>query len=229
MCVSFSGRCLLSEYLTGRDSNRGQCSQPCRWTYSLVEEKRPGRFFPISEDESGTHIMNAQDMCMLPHLDKLAAAGITSFKIEGRAKSAYYVSVVTNAYRAALDSNTPPQWALDEVYKVSHREYCTGFYFPDNPPGQCYEGDGYVRNWEVAAYVVGTEDGFLLCEERNRFALGDTLELLRPGKKPVELVVNTMLDMDSNPLAVANHPMMQIKLPFGEDCPAGAMLRRAAD
>jgi putative protease len=236
MCVSFSGRCLLSQYLTGRDGNRGACTQPCRWSYRLVEEKRPGLYLPISEGEQGTNILNAQDMCLLPHLDRLAAAGISSFKIEGRAKSVYYVAVVTNAYRAALDqylrhpaSYAPPAWALEEVYKVSHREYCTGFYFPETPPTQCYQGDGYVRNWEVAATVIGVEEGRLVCQERNRFSVGDKLELLRPGTEPVELTVESILDEEGNSIPVANHPMAIIRLPFREDCSPGAMLRRLAD
>ena len=134
MCVSFSGRCLLSQYLVSRDANRGECAQPCRWGYHLVEEKRPNEFFPIFEDEKGTYILNAKDMCMIEHIDKLAKAGVDSLKIEGRAKSAYYVTVVTNAYRMAVDEyyKNPdnfilPDWIRDEVYKVSHRKYCNGF------------------------------------------------------------------------------------------------------
>jgi putative protease len=117
----------------------------------------------------------------------------------------------------------------DEVYTVSHREYCTGFYFPETPPTQCYQGDGYVRNWEVAANVIDMSDGYLVCVERNRFSVGDTLELLRPGLEPVEIVVESMLDEESNPIAVANHPMMKVRIPFAGECPAGSMLRRLAD
>ncbi len=140
MCMSFSGRCLLSSYLTNRDANRGACSQPCRWSYHLMEEKRPGQFFPVFEDEQGSYILNAKDLCMLPYLDKVVEAGVDSLKIEGRAKSSYYVSVVTNAYRQAMDLYLQdparfqiPDWLLEEVYKVSHRQYCTGFFLWASP------------------------------------------------------------------------------------------------
>ena len=149
MCVSFSGRCLLSQYLVNRDANRGECAQPCRWGYHLVEEKRPNEFFPIFEYEKGTYILNAKDMCMIEHIDKLAQAGVDSLKIEGRAKSAYYVTVVTNAYRMAVDEyyRNPdnfvlPDWIRDEVYKVSHRKYCNGFFFGTPENSQYYENSG---------------------------------------------------------------------------------------
>ena len=169
MCMSVSGRCLISNYLTGRDANRGECAQPCRWNYYLMEEKRPGEYFPVLEDKDGSYILNAKDLCMLPYLDKLAGAGITSFKIEGRAKSSYYVSVITNAYRIAMDlyQKNPagfalPPWLLEEVRKVSHRHYSTGFYF--DRPGQYLDDGGYIRNYDVIAIVDGYEAGKLrLC------------------------------------------------------------------
>lgn len=235
MCVSFSGRCLLSQYLTGRDGNRGECAQPCRWQYRLVEEKRPGLYIPISDGERGSSILNAQDLCMLPHLDKLAAAGVSSLKIEGRAKSAYYTAVITNAYRMALelyyknpDKYDLPDWLLKEVYKVSHREYSTGFYFPEKPPGQCYKSCGYIRDWEVVATVYGQEGGNLLCHERNRFTVGEQLELLRPGQPPLSLRVESLFDAEGQRIEVANHPMMELRIPFHGECPAGSLLRRAA-
>lgn len=234
MCVSFSGRCLLSNYLTGRDGNRGQCAQPCRWGYHLMEEKRPGLYFPIFEDESGSHILNAQDLCMIEHVDKLAQAGVSSFKLEGRAKSAYYVAVVTNAYRMALElyrknpaGYAPPAWLADEVRKVSHREYSTGFYFGGDPPGQCYGNRGYVRRWEVVATVDGWRDGHILCTERNRFFSGDELELLQPGVEPVALTVTALLDEEGAPLEQANHPMMKLRIPYPLPVAPGAMLRKA--
>lgn len=232
MCVSFSGRCLLSNYLTYRDGNRGQCAQPCRWGYYLMEEKRPGQYFPLFEDEQGSHILNAQDMCMIEHIDKMVDAGVTSLKIEGRAKSAYYGAVVTNAYRIALDlyaqndTYDPPQWLLDEVRKVSHRQYSTGFYLGEKPE-QWYENRGYIRNWEVVATVDGWKDGELFCTERNRFFPGDELELVQPGRPPVVMTAHTLLDEEGQSLESANHPMMKLRIPYPHPCVPGAMLRKA--
>ncbi len=233
MCMSFSGRCLISQYLLGRDANRGQCAQPCRWGYHLVEEKRPGQFFPIFEDEKGTYILNAQDLSMLPYLDKLAAAGITSFKIEGRAKSTYYVAAVTGAYRQGIDlymqdpgNYSAPDWLIEETKKVSHRQYSTGFYFPEQPPEQYYKSGGYVRDWEVVATVDGWEEGYLICTERNRFGVGEELEIFYPLGRPDKLVVEQILDPEGQSLEVACHPMMKLRIPCSAAYPAGAMLRR---
>lgn len=233
MCMSFSGRCLISQYLAGRDANRGECAQPCRWAYHLMEEKRQGQFFPVFEDERGSYILNAQDLCMLPYIGKLAAAGITSFKIEGRAKSAYYVAAVTNAYRMAADlyAQNPagfeaPAWLIGETQKVSHREYSTGFYFENAPPAQYYDSGGYVRDWEVVAVVESYENGFLICTERNRFSRGEVLEVLAPKQKPAELIVTALYDEDGTALETARHPMMRLKIPCGAAYPAGSMLRR---
>ena len=168
MCVSFSGRCLLSQYLVSRDANRGECAQPCRWGYHLMEEKRTDEFYPIFEDEKGTYILNAKDLCMIDHLDKIAKAGVTSLKIEGRAKSSYYVSIVTNAYRMAVDilKKDPdnyklPEWIREEVFKVSHRKYCTGFFFGHPKDCQYYENSGYIREYDVAAIVDECKGGML--------------------------------------------------------------------
>ncbi|GHU80623.1 peptidase U32 [Clostridia bacterium] len=233
MCMSFSGRCLISQYLTGRDGNHGECTQPCRWNYRLVEEKRPGQYFPIFEDDSGSYILNAQDMSMLAHIDKLAAAGIGGFKIEGRAKSAYYVAVVTNAYRLALElyrkdpsGFAPPEWLLDEVKKVSHRQYGTGFYFGGSPPGQYSESGGYVREWDVVAVVEGWRDSMLICTGRNRFFRGDSLEILEPGQRPLEFVVSKMYDEEGGEIDTARHPMNQVLIPFERDVAKGAIIRR---
>lgn len=233
MCVSFSGRCLLSNYLTGRDGNRGECAQPCRWNYALMEEHRPGEYYPIEEDEKGTFILNAKDLCMIEHLDKLAEAGVDSFKIEGRAKSSYYVAVVSNAYRNAVDilAKDPehyqlPQWLLDEMRKVSHREYSTGFYFGRPQNGQYYETRGYVREWAVMAKVAGWEDGMLLCSQRNRFFKGDRLEALIP-RQPTQVVeVKELLDGEGNPIESARHPVMDLKIPFDHPLPPGTLLRK---
>lgn len=234
MCVSFSGRCLLSNYLTGRDANRGDCAQPCRWSYRLMEETRPGEYFPVFEDARGTHILNSRDMCMLEHVAELARAGISCFKIEGRAKSEYYVAVITNAYRCALseyersgfrDDFKVPKWIADEAYTVSHREYSTGFYF-GGEPGQVTENGGYVRQYEVAAMVDGWDNGQLLLSQRNRFCVGDTLELLEPGCMPVQLPVAELFDGDGAAISCAPHPMMKLRIPFAREIPAGTVVRR---
>lgn len=236
MCVSFSGRCLLSQYLVNRDANRGECAQPCRWGYHLVEEKRPNEFYPVFEDEKGTYILNAKDMCMIEHIDKLAEAGVYSLKIEGRAKSAYYVTVVTNAYRMAVDEyyRDPynfrlPDWIRDEVYKVSHRQYCNGFFFgtPDN--SQYYENSGYIRNYDVVAVVDRCEDGVVYCTQRNRFFAGDKVELLAPSQKPVELALTELFDENGQPVEVANHAMMKFSFRSELTFPPGTVIRKATE
>ncbi len=230
MCMSVSGRCVISNYLTGRDANRGECSQPCRWSYHLMEEKRPGIFLPVFEDAHGSTILNAKDLCMLEHLRALIDAGVTSFKIEGRAKSPYYVGVVTNAYRAALDAALQglpaPEWTLRELQTVSHREYSTGFYFGREPLQQSYYAGGYVQDWEVSAVVERCENGRLHLIEKNRFAQGDALELLEPGRRPRQLVVTDLRDESGEPLDAARHPHMRISVAFDGYASAGAMLRR---
>ena len=181
MCVSYSGRCLLSNYMTGRDSNRGECAQPCRYQYALMEEKRPGEYFPVFEDEKGTYIMNSRDMCMIDHLDDLMAAGVDCLKIEGRAKSAYYAAIVTGAYRHCLDdvaAGRPldPVWR-DEVEHISHRHYATGFFY--GQPGQYYESARYLRDWQICAVVTNCdENGLGTLSLRNKFAAGDIVEVV---------------------------------------------------
>ncbi len=236
MCVSFSGRCLLSQYLVNRDANRGECAQPCRWGYHLVEEKRPGQYFPIFEDEKGTYILNAKDMCMIEHIDKLAEAGVNSLKIEGRAKSAYYVTVVTNAYRMAVDEyyKDPynfklPDWIRDEVYKVSHRKYCKGFFFGTPEDSQYYENSGYIRNYDVVAVVEKCENGIAYCSQRNRFFAGDTVEILAPSQRPVELVLDKLFNEDGEQIDTANHAMMKFSFPCEHVFPAGSVIRKATN
>ncbi len=233
ICVSISGRCLLSNYLTARDANRGECAQPCRWAYHLMEEKRPGQYFPIFEDERGTHILNAKDLCLIEHLDRLYRAGVTSFKIEGRAKSAYYVSVITNAYRLAVDHlmadpdrYTLPQWILDEVTKVSHRQYSTGFLYGVPEAGQYYENGGYLRNYDVVAMVDQTVEGGILVTQRNKFSVGDVVEVLQPKQPPFCLTVTAITDREGNRLTDACHPMEQVVIPCDRAVSEGAILRR---
>ena len=233
MCVSFSGRCLLSSYLVNRDPNRGECAQPCRWGYHLTEEKRPELHFPIFEDEKGSYILNAKDLCMISHIHELAQAGITSFKIEGRAKSAYYVAVITNAYRQAVDrwKEAPDRfqlepWMEEETRKVSHRQYCTGFYFGPPNQGQYYGDSGYIRSYDVVAVVEGYAEGRLLCVEKNRFSVGDRLELVIPGRRPEEMTVSAMEDGEGQSISCARHPMMQLRIPCERPYPAGTILRK---
>ena len=219
MCVAMSGRCLLSHYLAGRDANRGECAQPCRWKYSLVEEQRPGEYLDISED-SGTYIMNSRDLCMIEHIKEMADAGISALKIEGRMKSAYYAAVATNAYRHAIDaaaSELPLKdvWR-EEVNKINHREYSTGFYFDHNGPGQ-YCGDSMYRcECDVVAIVESCgSDGSAVLTQRNKFYRGDQLELLTPLDEPVVFTVNNITDADGQEIDSTPHPMMKlnIKLP----------------
>lgn len=232
MCVSFSGRCLLSQYLVNRDANRGECAQPCRWSYSLMEETRKGEYYPIMEDSSGTYILNAKDLCMIDHLDKVAKAGVTSLKIEGRAKSSYYVSVVTNAYRMAVDilKQAPenyklPQWVRDEVFKVSHRPYCTGFFFGHPKDCQYYESSGYIREYDVAAIVDECKGGYLYCTQRNKFFKGDEVEILAPGKIFDTLRVEELYNGDGEPIESANHAMMKIRIPCEKEYPENSIIR----
>ena len=231
MCVSYSGRCLLSNYMTGRDANRGACAQPCRYQYALVEEKRPGEYFPIGEDAGGAYIMNSKDMCMIDHIPELIDAGLDSLKIEGRAKSAYYAAVVTGAYRHAIDAALAgqplePVWR-DEVEKVSHRPYSTGFYFGE--PGQHTSHSRYVRDWQIMAVVTScTPDGTALCELRNKLSAGDELELAGPGLKPVPVTVEGLTDGDGLPIPEARKPQMPFYLKLPVQAPPLSLLRRKA-
>ena len=231
MCVSYSGRCLLSNYMTGRDANRGACAQPCRYQYALVEEKRPGEYFPIGEDAGGAYILNSRDMCMIDHIPELIDAGLDSLKIEGRAKSAYYAAVVTGAYRHAIDAALAgqplePVWR-DEVEKVSHRPYSTGFYFGE--PGQHTSHSRYVRDWQIMAVVTScAPDGTALCELRNKLSAGDELELVGPGLKPVPVTVEGLTDGDGLPIPEARKPQMPFYFRLPIQAPPLSLLRRKA-
>ncbi len=230
MCVSYSGRCLLSNYMTGRDSNRGQCAQPCRYQYALMEEKRPGEFFPVFEDEKGTYIMNSRDMCMIDHLDELCDAGIDCLKIEGRAKSAYYAAIVTGAYRHVLDDvwegHTPDKIWRDEVEHVSHRHYSTGFYY--GYPGQFTENSRYLREWQICA-VVETCDagGNAVLSLRNKFAAGDTVEGVGPDLRPFLWQVPPMEDSDGVPLLEPRTPQMRFRARLPKQVPPLSFVRHA--
>lgn len=232
MCMSYSGRCLLSSFMAGRDANRGNCAQPCRWKYSLVEELRPGEYYDIFED-NGSYILNSKDLCMIQHIPELVSAGIDSFKIEGRVKTEYYNATITNAYRMALDAyfKSPEIWDRNgiwttEVQKVSHREYYTGFYF-NGTDGQHYENSSYIRDWDVAAIVLECDtDGLATVTQRNRFFAEDTLEILEPNVAPTMVSAKTMTDMKGTALTVAPHAKMELKIKLPHQVPTGTFLRR---
>ena len=232
MCVSYSGRCLLSNYMTGRDSNRGACAQPCRYQYYLMEEKRPGEYFPVFEDEKGTYIMNSRDMCMIDHVGELMDAGLNSLKIEGRAKSAYYAAIVTGAYRHVIDDvaagrPVDPVWR-DEVEHVSHRHYATGFYF--GQPGQYTDNARYIREWQVVALVTECDDsGYATLSLRNKFSTGEPLELVGPDTKPIAFTAPVMEDEAGAPLTEPKNPQMVFRMRLPKPVPPWSILRSARD
>ena len=232
MCVSYSGRCLLSNYMTGRDSNRGACAQPCRYQYALMEEKRPGEYFPVFEDEKGTYILNSRDMCTIDHLKDLMDAGIDCIKIEGRAKSAYYAAIVTGAYRHCIDDvaagrEIDPIWR-DEVEHVSHRIYSTGFYY--GQPGQYVENSRYIRQWQIVARVEEcNEDGLALCSLNNKFSAGDVLEVVGPDLRPFAVTAQGMRDADGMSLDEVRTPQSRFTLRLPKAVPPMSLLRRSVD
>ncbi|MDF7664311.1 U32 family peptidase [Bifidobacterium sp. ESL0763] len=316
MCMAFSGRCLISNYMNGRDANHGECSQPCRWKYSVVERKRPGQFFPVEENDEGTFLFNSQDMCMLEHVDDMIDAGASSLKIEGRAKSAYYVASITNAYKCAVDeymvqrgfegrdgrrlkpfhdmvrrsdvvkvtravgqlesagsigfhgveaagaeaaakttvtASVPalvgrdatalqggdgpkhvelPQWLKDEPYKVSHRDYSTGFYYPEHKAGQNTDRGGYFRDWLVVGEVIGYDEATkrLTLMSRNKIEPGQLVEFLMPGRRPVDYTVapDGIEDADGNPVEMVNNPAHVFSMPLPFAVPEHAMIRSHA-
>ena len=232
MCVSYSGRCLLSNYMTGRDSNRGACAQPCRYQYALMEEKRPGEYFPVFEDEKGTYIMNSRDMCMIDHLDDLMDAGVDCLKIEGRAKSAYYAAIVTGAYRHVLDDvaagrPVDPVWR-DEVEHVSHRHYSTGFFY--GQPGQFYEDARYIRDWQICAVVTDcTPEGLATLSLRNKFAAGDAVEVVGPDTKPFTMTAPMMTDSQGLPLTEPKTPQMVFTMQLPHPVPPMTLVRHQVE
>lgn len=238
MCVSFSGRCLISSYLTGRDANRGDCAQPCRWKYYLYEEHREGQYFPVMEEDGGTYLYNSRDLCMIEHLDDVLKAGVYSLKIEGRAKAAYYVAVTTNAYRHALDDLyrqgegwTLAPWIREELEKVSHRAYSTGFFY-GSEPGQNVKDGGYIRQYEVVAVCDDFQNGTAYLTQRNRFFTGDVLDILPPDGRPFNFTVKVMHNENGEAIEAAPHAMQKLTIPTDDIViPKGSLLRkkRAAD
>lgn len=229
MCVSFSGRCLLSKYLTGRDANRGACAQPCRWKYFLTEETRPGEQYEITEDNRGTYILNAKDLCMIDHIPDLLEAGVTSLKIEGRAKSAYYSAIVTNAYKKAIEyalkGEKLPEAITEEVYKVSHRPYCTGFFYEHSDAEQFYQSSGYFRDYEFVGTVDNWNNGILNITQRNYFTLDNELEILPPKGVPSIFRPTEMFNTAGESVNVANHAMEKLSLPCPVEYPPKSIIR----
>ncbi len=239
MCVSYSGRCLLSNFMAGRDANRGECAHPCRWKYALVEEQRPGVYWPIEEDAHGSYILNSGDLCMIEYLPELLAAGVTSFKIEGRMKSIFYLASVVAQYRKAIDaigeagySEKTAGW-LAELGKASHRTFTTGFYFgkPD-ASAHNYETSSYVRDYTFTGLVLGydAKTGEALVEQRNKMTEGETIEVFGPSGESFAQIISGMRDADSGePVSSAPHPQQQLRIPMKEPVCAGSMLRRAKE
>lgn len=232
MCISFSGRCLLSEYMTGRDANRGACAQPCRWKYYLREEKRPGQLFEIEEHDEGTYIMNSKDLNAIRILDDLKDAGIDSFKIEGRAKSAYYAAAVTHAYRGAIDDmgrGLPfDEFWYEETRKVSHREYSDGFFHGRSLSMQHDSDSSYIRDWEVSAVVESCDRlGNALVRQKNRFKTGEELEIMIPKNRSIPFIVGELIDGNNTPTDDAMHPHMLYRCRLPQEVPENAILRRS--
>jgi len=238
MCISYSGRCLLSNYLSGRDANKGACSHPCRWKYHLVEETRPGEYMPIEENERGTYIYNSKDLCMIEHIPDILESGIMSLKIEGRMKTPFYVGTVVKAYRQAIDDymTSPdlyrqklPQY-LDEVSKASHRDYTEGFYY-EKPDGnqQIYNSNTYIRGFDFVGMVQedsNPETGIAIVEQRNKFSVGDTIEVMPAKGNAFTMKVSKMWDADGNPVESAPHPQQILQILFDRPVKKYDMLRK---
>ncbi|MDD4168655.1 MAG: U32 family peptidase [Desulfotomaculaceae bacterium] len=235
MCIAYSGRCLLSSYLTGRGANKGDCAQSCRWKYALVEENRPGEYLPFAEDERGSYILSSRDLCLIEQLPELIGAGVNSFKIEGRMKSIHYVAGVVKAYREALDAywaggalSFDPVW-LEEIGKVSHREYTTGFLFGrPGAAGQHCHSKIYRRRYSFIGLVRGydAQTGLATIEQRNRFAVGDEVEILMPTGRPVQHRIKAIYDEEGNVLEIAPHPQQIVKIPVDRELAVYSMLRK---
>lgn len=236
MCMSYSGRCLLSNFMIGRDANRGACTHPCRWKYSLVEEKRPGEYYPVEEDERGSYIMNSRDLCMLDKLPDLIEAGIYSLKIEGRMKSSFYVATVVSAYRAALDAymEDPEHYEFqekwfDELCKASHRDFYHGFYYskPDSS-AQNYVSSDYTREYSFIGVVkeCETDTGLTIVEQRNKFCVGDEIEVFGPRTEYTDEIVREMYDENDKPIGAAPHPQQTVKVKLSKTYPAEFILRK---
>ncbi len=224
MCMSYSGRCFLSAYLTGRDANQGDCAQPCRWQYALMEQTRPGQYFPVEQDERGTYFLSSYDLCMIEHLDDLQKAGVSSLKIEGRMKSPYYVATVTHAYRQALDGAAPLSVLQRELDCVSHRAFSTGFYY--GPMDTSQTAAEYLQSCQFSAVVLGRTEDRLLIEQRNKFSVGDTLEVVSPRYTKASFCVEALWDESGRPVESAPHAQQRLQLRCPYPLTALDILRR---
>lgn len=229
MCISYSGRCLLSNFMTGRDANQGACTHPCRWKYSIVEEQRPGEYMPVYENERGTYIFNSKDLCMIEHIPEMMDAGIDSFKIEGRMKTALYVATVARTYRKAIDDyNKDPEiyranmeWYRSEIGKCTYREFTTGFYFnkPDSTT-QIYDNNTYVKNYTYLGTIEAVDErGFARTTQKNKFSVGDTIEVMKPDGRNLEVLVKAIYDEEGNSQESAPHSKQVLYLEFEGDVP----------
>ncbi len=236
MCISYSGRCLLSNYFTGRDANQGACTHPCRWKYAVVEEKRPGEYLPVYENERGTYIFNSKDLCMIEHMDDILISGIDSLKIEGRMKTALYVATVARTYRKAIDdylespekyrANTP--WYQEQISNCTYRQFTTGFFYgkPDENT-QIYDNNTYVKEYTYLGYVEEvTEQGFARITQRNKFSVGELIEVMKPNGDNLEVTVKEILDQDGNPVESAPHPQQRLYVDLGTELSQYDLLRR---
>ena len=236
MCISYSGRCLLSNFMAGRDANKGACTHPCRWKYALVEEQRPGEYYPIEEDGRGSYILNSRDLCMIDRIPDLAEAGVYSLKIEGRMKSMYYVATVVSAYRAAIDAYLadPESYVFneswfDELCKASHREFTHGFYY--NKPtdkDQNYLTSEYIRDYSFVGLVRETDpaSGLTTVEQRNKFGIGDTVEIFGPRTPYYEEVIKEMYNEEGEPIESAPHPQQILRIKFERTPDEGFIIRK---
>ena len=235
MCISYSGRCLLSNYFTGRDANRGACTHPCRWKYSVVEETRPGEYMPVYENERGTYIFNSKDLCMIQHIPEILESGIDSLKIEGRMKTALYVATVARTYRKAIDDyqkdpalyekNMP--WYLEQISNCTYRQFTTGFFFgmPDETT-QIYDSNTYVKEYTYLGIVGEERDGTYRIEQRNKFSVGETIEVMKPNGENISVEVKRILDEDGNEQESAPHPKQVLYVDLGMPLEQYDILRR---
>lgn len=236
MCISYSGRCLLSSFFTGRDANRGACTHPCRWKYAVVEEKRPGEYMPVEENERGTYIFNSKDLCMIEHIPDLIDAGIDSLKIEGRMKTALYVATVARTYRKALDDyqSDPAKyeanmdWYRDQISNCTYRQFTTGFFYgKPNEDSQIYDSNTYVKEYTYLGIVADVrEDGYCCIEQRNKFTVGETIEIMKPDGRDIEVAVGGIFDEEGNAMESAPHPKQKLWIKLDNQVQAGDILRR---